>query len=142
MDDDARKVDVKLLDVSQRAEFERQAAELPKEMPDLLQRAEAADRHWVGRIPALEDSSSTDSYRGLYAIAYRRHSAIAHPSLMGLNTVTVDLADGRRRVQLERRDPEMHGPFGLGSILLGFSLFISGCALGWPDQLAVEAAFE
>jgi hypothetical protein len=142
MDADARKVGVELLDDLQREEFQRQADELPKEMPDLLQRAEAADQHWVGRIPALEDSSSTGSYRGLYAIAYRRHSAIAHPSLMGLNTVTVDLADGYRRVQLERRDPDMHGPFGLGSILLGFSLFISNSTLGWPEQAAVKAAFE
>lgn len=142
MDDDARKVGVELLDDLQRAEFRRQVEELPKEMPDLLRRAEAADGHWVGRIPALEDSLSTRSYRGLYAIAYRRHSAIAHPSLMGINTVTVDLPDGRRRVQLERRDPDMHGPFGLGSILFGFSLFISSSALGWPEQVAVEAAFE
>jgi hypothetical protein len=36
----------------------------------------------------------------------------------------------------------MHGPFGLGSILLGFSLFISGSSLGWPDPAAVEAAFD
>ncbi|HVY77354.1 MAG TPA: DUF5677 domain-containing protein [Solirubrobacterales bacterium] len=141
MDDDARRVGVQLLDEHQRAGFERQAAELPKEMPDLLQRAEAADRHWVGRIPALEDSSSTRSYRGLYAVAYRRHSAIAHASLMGLNTVTVELPSGRRRVQLEQRDPEMHGPFGLGSVLLGFTLFISGATLGWPDPAPVEAAF-
>lgn len=142
MDDDARKVGVKLLDDLHRAKFQRQAEELPKEMPDLLQRAEAADGYWVGRLLALEDSSSTRSYRGLYAIAYRRHSAIAHPSLMGLNTVTVDLPGNRRRVQLERRDPDMRGPFGLGAILLAFSLFISSCTLNWPKQDAVKAAFE
>lgn len=142
MDGDARRVDVELLENDQRAECERLAAELPKEMPALLQRAEAADQHWVGRIPGLEASSRSGSYRGLYAIAYRRHSAVAHPSLMGLNTVTVDLPGGRRRVQLEQRDPAMHGPFGLGSVLLGFSLFISSGTLGWPDPADVEAAFE
>jgi len=142
MDDDGRKVGVELLDEAQRREFESQVATLSKAMPDLRQRAEAADEHWVDRIPGLRKDSEAASYRGLYAIAYRRHSAIAHPSLMGLNFVTVDLPGGGKRVQLEQRDPEMHGPFGLGSILLGFSLLIAGHALGWPEASAVEAAFE
>lgn len=141
-DDDARKVGVPLLDAESRAKYEGQRGRLPKQMPDLLQRAEAADAHWVGKVPALKDSSETHSYRGLYAIAYRHHSAIAHPTLMGLNFVTVDLPGGPLRVQLEERDPEMHGPFGLGAILLAFSLLISGRTLGWPDAAAVEAAFE
>ncbi|MCW2980623.1 MAG: hypothetical protein JWO14_2350 [Solirubrobacterales bacterium] len=75
-------------------------------------------------------------------MAYRRHSAIAHPSLMGLNFVVVDLPDGSKRVQLEQRDPEMHGPFGLGVILLAFSLYIAGQAIGWLAQDEVTAAFE
>lgn len=142
MDDDARKVGVELLDDVHRREFERQLSSLPKEMPDLLQRAAAADKHWVGRIPALEESSKTATYRGLYAIAYRRHSAVAHPSLMGLNFVTVDLPDGGKRVQLEERDPDMHGPFGLGPVLVAFSLYIASQTIGWPAADEVTAAFE
>lgn len=141
-DDDARKVGVPLLDSENRAKYEAQRSRLPKQMPDLLQRAEVADAHWVGKVPTLKDSSETHSYRGLYAIAYRHHSAIAHPTLMGLNFVTVDLHGGDLRVQLEERDPEMHGPFGLGAILLAFSLYIAGQTLSWPAAAEVSAAFD
>jgi hypothetical protein len=141
-DEDARKVGVPLLDGENRQKFEEQRERLPEQMPNLLQRAEAADEHWVGKIPALENSSETRSYRGLYAIAYRHHSAIAHPSLMGLNMVTVDLPGGLKRVQLEGRDPEMNGPFGLGPILFAFSLYIAGQTLGWPKAAAIDRVFE
>ena len=142
MDDDAREVEVEVLESAARARFEAQAAELPRSMPTLLQRAEGADAHWAGRVPSLEDSSTTRSYRGLYAVAYRRQSAIAHASLMGLNSVVIDLPEGRRRVRRGGRDPEMQGPFGLGVILLAFTLFISAQTLGCPDAGAVAAAFE
>jgi hypothetical protein len=141
-DDGARKVGVPLLEAEIRAKYERQLRELPKQMPDLLQRAEAADGHWSERVPGMEASNRLRSYRGLYALAYRHHSAIAHPSLQGLNFVTADLPDGSKRIQLEQRDPEMHGPFGLGPLLLAFSLYIAGQTLGWPLASAVSAAFE
>jgi hypothetical protein len=140
-DDDARKVGVPLLEPEGREEFEDQLRDLPKAMPDLLQRAEAADDHWLGTVPGLEGSGDASSYRGLYAVAYRHHSAIAHPSLQGLNFVTIDLPAGVKRVQFEERDPEMNGPYGLGVILLAFSLYIANVSLGWPDNDAVSAAF-
>lgn len=142
MDDDARKVGVPILDPDQHARFERQVAELPKAMPDLLQRAEGADRHWADRIPGLEASSTVRSFRGLYAMAYRRHSAVAHPSLMGLNSVVADLPEGRRRVERGRRDQDMHGPFGLGVVLMALSLLIAGSSVGWPEAHEVEVPFE
>jgi hypothetical protein len=141
-DDDARKVGVPLLDAANRAKYERLVKELPKQMPKLIQRAAAADRHWAEKVPGLEAANRVRSYRSLYAIAYRHHSAIAHPSLQGLNFVTIDLPGGAKRVQLEERDPEIHGPFGLGSILLAFSLYISSQTLGWPEAPEVSAAFE
>jgi len=64
------------------------------------------------------------------------------PVSWGLNSVIIELPEGRRRVQRGRRDLDMHGPFGLGVILLAFTLFISGQTLGWPDAGAVAAAFE
>jgi uncharacterized protein DUF5677 len=140
-DDDARKVGVPLLTDGNRERYEGQQRDLPKAMPDLLQRAEAADESWLGKVPGLEGIDDASSYRGLYAIAYRHHSAIAHPSLQGLNFVTIDLPDNVKRVQLEERDPEMHGPYGLGVILLAFSLYIAAETLGWPDSEAVSAVF-
>ncbi|MGZ3357628.1 MAG: DUF5677 domain-containing protein [Isosphaeraceae bacterium] len=103
MDDDAREVGVPMLDAENRAEFERQVDQLPKEMPDLRQRGEAADKHWAGKIPALEASSETRSYRGLYAIAYRRQSHLIHVFVVDdlrkrfvANEVGID-KDGARR---------------------------------------------
>lgn len=113
--DDCRKVGVPLLNDAKRAEYQRHVDELPKEMPRLSQRAEAADEHWTGNITGLNGAARTHSFRGLYAIAYRRHSAVDHASLMGLNEVTVDLSNGAKRIQLEERNPEMHGPYGLPS---------------------------
>lgn len=99
---------------------------LPKQMPDLVQRAEAAEDHWAGKVEFLKDSNSTHSYRGLYASAYRLHSSIGHASLMGLNFVTVDLPGGTVRIQLEQRHPNMNGTRGLGVIIFWFSLYIAG----------------
>jgi hypothetical protein len=141
-DEDIARLGISMLTTEERAKFEAQRDGLPKQMPDLSQRAEAADSHWAGKLEYLKESSSTHSYRGLYATAYRHHSAIAHPSLMGLNFVTVDLPDGMVRVRLEERDPDMNGPFGLGVILFAFSLYISGQTLGWPEADEIDAAFD
>jgi hypothetical protein len=100
-DEDCRRVRVKILDDDRRNEFEETAAALPKGMPALLDRAEAADAHWVSRVTGLRDSTTPTSFRGLYAAAYRRFSAIAHPTNLGLKPVTVDLDGSHKRVQLE-----------------------------------------
>jgi hypothetical protein len=141
-DDDCRKVGVPILLDEKRAEYQRQVDELPAVMPPLLDRAVDADEHWTGRIAGLRGADTTHSYRGLYAIAYRRHSAYDHASVMGLNAVTVDLPRGGQRVQLEERESESYGVFGLTTILFAFTLFIGAQTLGWPDRAAAEAAFE
>jgi hypothetical protein len=93
-DDDCRKVGEPILTDEKRAEYERHLKELPAEMPGLADRAAQADDHWTGRFEGLRGADTTHSYSGLYAIAYRRHSALDHASLMGLNPVIVDLDDG------------------------------------------------
>jgi hypothetical protein len=137
-----RNVGEPILTDEKRAEYQRHVDELPVAMPSLDQRAAAADRHWTDKIEALQGPDSTHSFRGLYAIAYRRQSALDHATLMGLNPVTVDLPDDRTRIQLEWRNPEMHGPFGLAVILFTFTLFISAATLDWPAADDVERAFE
>jgi hypothetical protein len=70
-DDDCRKVGVKILDDDRRKELEDTVAALPKGMPVLLDRAEAADAHWASRVAGLRDSTTPTSFRGLNAAAYR-----------------------------------------------------------------------
>jgi hypothetical protein len=138
-DDDCRKVGVELLAHEKRREFENTVAILPKEMPGLLGRAVAADEHWEGRIRGLRRSSPT-SLRGLYAIAYRRLSAYAHPSNLGLNAVTLDVGGGRKRVQLEECRENMGGPFGPARIVYALGLYVAAASIGWPTKAEIDRA--
>jgi hypothetical protein len=135
-----------ILTDEQRADFERQLAELPdgtKRMPDLVDLAEAVDKHWTGKIAGLAGSDTTHSYRGFYALAYRRESAITHATMMGLNPVVAYLADGRRRVQLETREDDSHGPFGRAVTLFGWTMMIAARTLsGWPSDDDVHEVFD
>jgi hypothetical protein len=60
-DEDCRRVGVKILDDDRRKEFEETAAAQPEGMPALLDRAEAADAHWVSRVTGLRDSTTPTS---------------------------------------------------------------------------------
>src|SRR5207247_2432185 len=75
-DEDCKQFGVELLTKDQRAMFEKQVQDLPKAMPDLKQRAEAADEAWEGKITGLRGSGESRSFRGMYGVGYRHHSAI------------------------------------------------------------------
>ena len=137
-DDDCRKVGVKVLDEDRRKDLEDTVAALPKGMPVLLDRAQAADAHWASRITGLRDSTTPTSFRGLYAAAYRRFSAIAHPTNLGLNPVTVDLDGPHARVQLEERPPDMEGPFGLATIVYALGLYVAAETIAWPTKFEID----
>jgi hypothetical protein len=141
LDKDMRRLGEPPLSNGVRRRFATECDALPDRMPKLEKLTEEADGHWAGSIPRWQ-AGTVKSYRGLYASAYRRQSMVAHPSEMGLNGVFVDLPDGRKRIQLEGRDPEMRGPFGLGVIVFAFSLYVAGRVLGWPRASAVDAAFD
>jgi hypothetical protein len=119
-------------------EFEETAAALPNGMPALLDRAEASDAHWVSRVTGLRDSTTPTSFRGLYAAAYRRLSAIAHPTNLGLNPVTVDLDRSHKRAQLEERPPHMHGPFGLAIIVFALGPYVAAETIAWPRKFEID----
>jgi Family of unknown function (DUF5677) len=138
MDDDCRKVGVKILDDDIREGFEETVAALPKGMPVLLDRAEAADGHWVSRVAGLRDSTTPTSFRGLYAAAYRRFSAIAHPTNFGLNPVTVDLGGPHKRVQLEERPTDLRGPFGLATVVYALGLYVAAETIAWPTRFEID----
>jgi hypothetical protein len=141
LDNDMRHLGEPPLSDGVRRRFEAERDALPDRMPKLEKLTEEADRHWASSIPRWQ-AGTVRSYRRLYASAYRRQSMVAHPSEMGLNGVFVDLPDGRKRVQLEGRDPEMRGPYGLGVIVFAFSLYVAAPVLGWPQASAVDAAFD
>lgn len=142
MDDDCKKVGVPILDPDKRNEFETTVAALPNEMPDLLARAEAADNYWTGKITGLLGADTAMSFRGLYAFAYRRYSAIAHPSNLGLNPVTASLDGGRTRVEIETRRPDMRGPFGLARAIYALGLYIAAVTLAWPTKGDIDTALS
>ena len=142
VDDDCRKIGEPMLSNDMRARFQAQVDEYPNSMPDLAGRAELADEHWAGRLPGLRASDSTHSYRGLYAIAYRRQSALEHASLMGLNPVIADLPGGRKRIDLEGASEDESNPLSNGALLLGFSLYIASDQLGWPPRAAIGEVFD
>ena len=141
IDDDSRQVGAPLLVPEAREQYEQTVESLPSDMPNRRQRAEVADAHWGETISGLETGTPM-SFRGLYATAYRHHSSIAHPSDLGLNRVAVDLEDGRTRVQLEKRDPEARGPFGLATVIFGLALLVAAESLGWPTRASIEAVFD
>jgi len=141
-DNDCRKIGVPILTDQMRQRFEAQVAEYPKQMPALLQRAEGADGHWAAKLPGLRGAETTHSYRGFYAIAYRRQSAVEHASLMGLNNVVTDLPAGRKRVDLEGPSKDISNPLGNATILLAFSLYIAADQLDWATRDAVGSVFN
>ena len=111
--------------------------ELPQGLPSLLVRAEEADDYWEGRVAVIRGSDMPLSFRGMYAIAYRRLSAIAHPSNLGLNFVTTHF-EGGIRVGLEERREVMIGPFGIARALYAIGLYISAVRLGWPASADID----
>jgi Family of unknown function (DUF5677) len=48
-------------------------------MPNLAQRAEAADTHWAAQIAAVRNPST--SFRGMYAVIYRTDSQATHAAV-------------------------------------------------------------
>lgn len=133
---------VPMLSDQMRQRFEAQVAEHPKQMPHLLQRAEGADNYLAGKLPGLRGADTTHSYRGFYAIAYRRQNAVEHASLMGLNHVVTDLPGGRKRVDLEGPSKDVSNPLGNATILVAFSLYIAANQLDWATRDAVGSAFN
>jgi hypothetical protein len=104
----------------------------------LLDRAEAADGYWVSRVAGLRDSTTPTSFRGLYAAAYRRFSAIAHPTNLGLNPVTVDLDGPHKRVQLEEGPTDLRGPFGLATVVYALGLYVAAETIAWPTRFEID----
>jgi hypothetical protein len=140
-DSDCRAVGVELLTDEQRVAVQRQVDAMSGSPLVLTNLAVAADQHWAGRLPGMGAHTTTQSFRGLYAVLYRTYSATAHPSYSGINPVVEDVAPGRQRVIIER-EPDGRGPFGMATVLFGLGLFVAAASLGWPPEADITAVFE
>jgi hypothetical protein len=140
-DTDARKHGVELFTDEARAELQAQVDQMRGGRLVLADLAAAADQHWSGTLPGMGASPEVRSFRGLYAIAYRHYSGVAHPSFRGLNRVLEDLSASRRRVRLEA-EYEGNGPYGLATVVFALGLYVTANTLGWPAAAEIEGAFE
>lgn len=121
-----------LLDPGVRQDFERgrDAGEL---MPDLAQRATAADQHWSKRLDAIaDDPTSPRTLRGMYRYIYRGESQYAHAAAASIDRLVVDAQrPGRLRVVTAETDPGENNAFTRASILYALGLIVAEPVLGW-----------
>lgn len=102
--------------------------------------AAAADDHWEGKVEGLRSRREAQSFRGLYATAYRFQSGLAHPGERSLHAVVVDVTATRKLVKLED-SVEGNGPWGLATTVYALGLLVAEHSLGWPTNAEVNAIF-
>jgi hypothetical protein len=129
-----------LLEASIRTQWEAELAAASSRAPDLASKAFAADRYWQPQLPELT-SVKLGSFRGQYTILFRNYSGLVHATFRGLNWVTEDLPDGKKRVVLQS---PLHGyrPDGVATALHGLGLYVAAHSLGWPNADEVTAVFD
>ncbi len=140
-DTDAREHGIELFSDKDRAELQAQVERMHGGKLVLADLARAADQYWAGKLPGMGASPEVRSFRGLYAIAYRHYSGVAHPSFRGLNRVVEDLDATHRRVHLEA-EYEGNGPYGLATVIFALALYVTTNTLGWPPDREIDAVFE
>jgi hypothetical protein len=129
-----------LLEAPVRAQWEAELAASSSKAPDLASKAFAADRYWKPRLPELT-SVNLGSFRGQYTILFRNYSGLVHATFRGLNRVTEDLPDGRKRVVLQA-PLDARRPDGMATVLHGLGLYVAAQSLGWPIAENVTAVFD
>jgi hypothetical protein len=142
LDNDCRALGVPILEPEMRAWHEANRAKLPRNMPNLAERAKQADEYWTGKVPGLHTEERLHSYRGFYALMYRHNSGYEHPSALGLLAVAEDLPGDRTRVGLEEAREGDPDPLGLANALYSYSLFIASETIGWPAAADVRAVWN
>lgn len=109
-DNDAQRVGVELFEPARRKQVEAERDALPgANSLVLVNLAGEVDDHWEGKVEGLRSRHEAQSFRGLYATAYRFQSGLAHPSERSIHPVVQDLTETLKRVRLEdtleRRGP-------------------------------------
>jgi hypothetical protein len=129
-----------LLDGAERTEMSRALGGVSVRMPTLAAMAIAADRYWEPRLDFLQPSGP-QSFGGLYTFLFRNYSGLVHASFRGLNRVTEDISDHRKRIVVQA-PLETNGPCSVATVVYGIGLYVAAQALGWPAANEVSAAFE
>jgi hypothetical protein len=115
-----------------------------RELPKLIQQAEAVDAYWAPRLPGFREHPSSGpkqirTVRGLYVAVYRVASRSAHAQPQSLDGCM--LFDRYPNVvQFERDDSTMSSFLALP--IFGMALLVCNYRLGWPEDDAVKAIGE
>lgn len=133
-----------LLEAAVEAELRRQTVvqyrgHPVKRPPNMLDRAEQADKYWGQRLQ-LPEAPHVASFRGVYTTVYRRGSSRMHASVVGLNDV-MTRAGGQYVVALEssvRPQPSLR----MAPFVLGLAMYVASDAIGWPSRAAIDGVFE
>jgi hypothetical protein len=140
-ENDARRRGTKLFEDDEFEALKAQVAALKGNKLFLEQLADAADKHWAGKLPGMGKSTTVKSFRGTYVFLYRNYSGTAHPTYRGLNPVIEDVSLTRKRVVLEAAG-SVTPPYGLATVIYAQALFVAAASLDWPAKDDVLAAFE
>jgi hypothetical protein len=114
---------------------EIEAAEGPKGMPPILDRAIQADEVWTKEIPALREQPLAN----LYAALYTSLSFTAHASVSAVDRFVVGQPP---RVMVGYAEPigDEEGPYDIACSVATVVLVIATLRLGWPPLEDVYAA--
>lgn len=138
---DARAHGIELFTDAERARKQAEYDLLKGAPLQLTTMAVEADKHWAGKLPGMGKHNEAQSFSGFYAVLYRDYSALAHPSLRGLNSVIDAVSPTGRRVQPED-GIEWKQPYGKASIVFALALYVVDATLGWPDRPEIGATFK
>lgn len=124
-----------------RAEIDEADRRLGKlKMPGLPERAAQVDREWAERLGLDPQHRSPWSLRHIYSIVFRVGSAMAHPTLAGLQLVTEKHRDGVL-IDVERPGLAHEALFPV-PVLIGTALAVSSVALGKPHADDINAQID
>jgi hypothetical protein len=117
-----------------------------KQMPDVAQRAEQADKYWSQRTTLLTEAATSErSLRFMYRVIYRGFSSPAHVAVAAVKP-HVTVVSGRARLHLAENEPTSPNMYTLTPILLGIAFTIADHSLGVPyarrtlDDLVITTA--
>jgi hypothetical protein len=108
--------------------------------PALADRAILADREWAERLGLDPTHRDAASLRRVYSIIFRVASAVAHPTLAGLQFVTERRPD-RVTIGVEPAG-RVHEAMLPVPVLIGTALAVTAQALGKPSIRRMNAYFE
>ena len=128
-----------LLEAPVRAQWEAESPPRPRRRRT-LHRKRSLPTDTGGRGSGVDISKARLLQRPVHD-SVRNYSGLVHATFRGLNRVTEDLPDGRKRVVLQA-PLDAHRPDGIATVLHGLGLYVAAQSLGWPTAENVTAVFD